>query len=93
MVCNYLGIILALQTFPIPQTSNWSGTFFAASYSKPALMSHAYLCGKSLIADEPVDFPNCFSSKFDIIAGQFSWFVNQNDIRIDCDRNMRKSQC
>ena len=26
---------------PIPQTSNWSGTFFAVSYSKPAL---AVLC-------------------------------------------------
>ena len=26
-----------LQRSPIPQTSNWSGTFFAVSYSKPAL--------------------------------------------------------
>ena len=25
------------QRSPIPQTSNWSGTFFAASYSKPTL--------------------------------------------------------
>ena len=23
---------------PIPQTSNWSGTFFAVPYSKPALV-------------------------------------------------------
>ena len=27
-----------LQRYPIPQTSNWSGTFFAVSYSKPALL-------------------------------------------------------
>ena len=26
-----------LQRSPIPQTSNWSGTFFAVSYNKPAL--------------------------------------------------------
>ena len=26
-----------LSEVPIPQTSNWSGTFFAVSYSKPAL--------------------------------------------------------
>ena len=26
-----------LQNSPIPQTSNWSGTFFDVSYSKPAL--------------------------------------------------------
>ena len=31
------GIIQNLQMFPIPQTSNWSWTFFAVSYSKPAL--------------------------------------------------------
>ena len=24
---------------PIPQTSNWSGTFFAVSYSKPSLVT------------------------------------------------------
>ena len=29
-----------LQRSPIPQTSNWSGTFFAVSYSKPALADH-----------------------------------------------------
>ena len=28
-----------LQRSPIPQTSNWSGTFFAVSYSKPALVA------------------------------------------------------
>ena len=28
-----------LQRSPIPQTSNWSGTFFVVSYSKPALMN------------------------------------------------------
>ena len=26
------------KSFPIPQTSNWSGSFFAVSYSKPALV-------------------------------------------------------
>ena len=31
------GIIQVLQRSPIPQTSNWPGTFFAVSYSKPAL--------------------------------------------------------
>ena len=28
-----------LQRSPVPQTSNWPGTFFAVSYSKPALTS------------------------------------------------------
>ena len=36
---NQFGIIQVLQSSPIPQTSNWSGTFFAISYSKPALVS------------------------------------------------------
>jgi hypothetical protein len=31
------GIIKVLKRSPISQTSNWSGTFFAVSYSKPAL--------------------------------------------------------
>ena len=30
--------IQKLQRSPIPQTSNWLGTFFAVSYSKPALV-------------------------------------------------------
>ena len=34
---NQFGIIQVLQRSPIPQISYWSGTFFAASYSKPAL--------------------------------------------------------
>ena len=29
--------IYTIQRSPIPQTSNWSGTFFDVSYSKPAL--------------------------------------------------------
>ena len=37
LIYNHFGIIQVLQTPPIPQTSNWSGTFFAVSYSKPAL--------------------------------------------------------
>ena len=32
-----VGIIQVLQRSLIPQTSSWSGTFFAVSYSKPAL--------------------------------------------------------
>ena len=34
------GIIQVLQSSPIQQTSNWSGTFFVVSYSKPALELH-----------------------------------------------------
>ena len=30
-----------LQRSPIPQTSNWSGTFFAVAYSKPGLVSYS----------------------------------------------------
>ena len=34
--------IISLESFrsPILQTSNWSGNFFAVSYSKPALIVH-----------------------------------------------------
>ena len=35
-------MIQNLQRSPLPQTSNWSGTFFAASYSKPAPASMVY---------------------------------------------------
>ena len=35
---NQFGIIQDLQRSPIPQTSNWSGTFFAVSYSKLVLL-------------------------------------------------------
>ena len=35
---NQFGIIQVLQRSPIPKTSNWSGTFFAVSYSKLALV-------------------------------------------------------
>ena len=33
---------ICLESFrsPIPQTSNWSGTLFAFSYSKPALIAY-----------------------------------------------------
>ena len=34
---NQFGIIHVHQRSPIPQTSNWSGTFFAVSYIKLAL--------------------------------------------------------
>ena len=36
------GIIQVLQSSPIQQTSNWSGTFFVVSYSKPALTKGSY---------------------------------------------------
>ena len=39
LVYNQFGIIQLLQSSPIVQTSNWSGTFFAISYSKPALVA------------------------------------------------------
>ena len=32
--------IHVLQSSPIPQTSNWSGTFFAVSYSNSALRTY-----------------------------------------------------
>ena len=32
-------LIQVLQRSPIPQTSNWSGPFFAVSYSKSALVN------------------------------------------------------
>ena len=38
LIYNQFGIIKVLQRSPIPQISNWSGTFFAVSYSKPALV-------------------------------------------------------
>ena len=37
VIYNQFGIIQVLQRSPILQTSNWPGTFFAVSYSKPAL--------------------------------------------------------
>ena len=37
LICNQFGIIQVLQKSLIPQTNSWSGTFFAISYSKPAL--------------------------------------------------------
>ena len=37
LIYNQFGIIQVLQRSPISQTSNWSGIFFAVSYSKPAL--------------------------------------------------------
>ena len=40
LLYNQFGIIQVLRRVPIPQTSNWSGTFFAVSYSKPALVTY-----------------------------------------------------
>ena len=37
LIYDQFGIIQILHISPIPQTSNWSSTFFAVSYSKPAL--------------------------------------------------------
>ena len=37
LIYNQFGINQVLQRSPIPQISIWSGTFFAVSYSKPAL--------------------------------------------------------
>ena len=38
IIQNQFHTIQNLQRSPIPQTSNWSGTLFAVSYSKPALV-------------------------------------------------------
>ena len=38
LIQDQFGIIHNLQISPILQTSNWSRTFFAISYSKPALV-------------------------------------------------------
>ena len=37
IIQNQFHTVQNLQTSPIPQTSNWSGTFLAVSYSKLAL--------------------------------------------------------
>ena len=37
LIYNQFGIIQVLQRSPILQTSNWSGTFFAVPFNKPAL--------------------------------------------------------
>ena len=38
LIYNQFGIIQVLQRSPLLQTSNWPGTVFAVSYSKPALV-------------------------------------------------------
>ena len=40
LIVHQFGIIQNLQTLTIPQTSFMVGTFFAISYSKPALGLH-----------------------------------------------------
>ena len=47
---NQFEIIQVLQRSPIPQTSNWSGPFFAVSYSKPTLKAYC---------------PNIYTAPFD----------------------------
>ena len=37
IILDQFGTIQNLQWALFPQTSNWSGTIFAVSYSKPAL--------------------------------------------------------
>ena len=49
-----------LQKFPILQTSNWSGTFFAVSYSKPALVDCA-TCIQSDIHNFGFSFKSVFT--------------------------------
>ena len=43
IIQNQFYTIQNLQRPPISQTSNWSGTFFAFSYSKPALVTATFL--------------------------------------------------
>ena len=46
-------IPLIIQEFRIPQTSNWSGTFFAVSYSKPALIHNHKI--DTLVVHHPIE--------------------------------------
>ena len=50
-----------LQRFPILQISNWSGTFFAVSYSKPAL-DRAVQCSVGLCVREQNQRPHLLNS-------------------------------
>ena len=43
LIYNQFGIIQNLQMSLIPKTDNWSLTFFAITYSKPALKSKSEL--------------------------------------------------
>ena len=43
LIYNQFGIIQNLQTSPIPQTIFLVGTFYAASYSKTALVAYFML--------------------------------------------------
>ena len=43
LIYNQFGIIQNLQMSLIPKTNNWSVTFFAITYSKPALKSKSEL--------------------------------------------------
>jgi hypothetical protein len=51
---NQFGIIQVLQSSHIPQTSNWSGTFFDVSYSKPALRAY---CSNIHTVQEKLPYP------------------------------------
>ena len=42
IIQNHLSTIQNLQRALIPQTNNWSGTFFVVSYRKPALIPAQY---------------------------------------------------
>ena len=53
LIKDQFSIIQNLQMSPIPQTSNWSWTFFAVSYSKPALGS-LYFIGLENLASSGV---------------------------------------
>ena len=46
IIQNQFHTIQNLQRSPIPQTSNWSETFWAVSYSKPALISRILKFGQ-----------------------------------------------
>ena len=61
-----------LQRSPIPQIINWSGTFFAVSYSKLALAHFVNLATLGMLKD----FMNNFlSNLFDVVLNFFMTIV------------------
>ena len=61
-----------LQRSPIPQTSNWQGTFFAVSYSKPSLVHFVNLVELGMLKE----FMNNFlSNLFDAVLNFFMTIV------------------
>ena len=79
---NQFGIIQVLQRSPILQTSNWSGTFFVVSYSKPALIRsktfrsvlHTYQCAHTCNVSIQFLTDNSMKRKMNFLE----WFPHQD---------------